>query len=391
MSTQLKILQVTPWFHPSTKYGGIVETAYQLSRHCAARGALVRVLTTDADGPKDSLSRDAVASVARAGNFEVTCCHRIARQSISVAMLRHLVDQVGWADVIHLHAAYSFPTIPTMVVARLLRRPLVWMPHGALQRWTGTRRQSLKAIWDVTCKAAAPPDIVIQVTSSDEARQSQSRFPRATVAIIPNGVEIPRSTTTKARAAQLRVGYIGRLNEIKGIENLVAACARIREDARVPFELRIAGTGEPAYEESLRQKINALGVGNQVTLVGEMRGAAKTEFFAHCDVIVLPSHTENFGIVVAEALAHGVPVIASRGTPWQELETRGCGLWVANDPQSLASAIERIASMPLDEMDANGRRWMSEQYSWERVTDDLFDLYNRMITRSSRVTLAVAD
>jgi len=390
MNARLKILQVTPWFHPSTRYGGIVETAYQLSRHAAAAGAAVRVLTTDADGPQ-SLSRDEMISIARAGNFEVTCCHRVARQSVSPGMLRRLASEARWADVIHLHAAYSFPTLPTMLAARLAGRPLVWMPHGALQRWSGTRRRSFKAIWESACKAAAPANLVIHVTSADEARQSQSRFPGATAAIIPNGVEIPASIPARARAAQLRLGYIGRLNEIKAIDNLIAACGLIRDRARVPFELRIAGTGEPAYEEFLRQKINALGIANQVTLAGEIRGAAKSDFFARSDVIVLPSHTENFGIVVAEALAHGLPVIASRGTPWQEVVTRACGLWVANDPQSLAGAIERIASMPLEEMGENGRRWMSERYSWQRVTDDLFDLYNRMITRSPGVTLAVAD
>ena len=390
MTARLKILHVSPCFAPAWRYGGLVEVVYQLSRFAAMHGAAVRVITTDADGPY-SLSNEAVSSIARSANFDVTLCHRMGRQSISPDLLRALASEIGWADVVHLHAAYSFPTIPTMLAARLAARPLVWMPHGALQRWSGSRRPNLKNIWDRVCRAIGPADMVVQVTSQAEAQESAAKFPRAAITLIPNGVELSESFERNPRGERLRIGYIGRLDEKKGIENLVAACGRVREDARAPFELRIAGTGEPAYEESLRQKINALGVGNQVTLVGEMRGAAKTEFFAHCDVIVLPSHTENFGIVVAEALAHGVPVIASRGTPWQELETRGCGLWVANDPQSLASAIERIASMPLDEMGANGRRWMSEQYSWERVTDDLFDLYNRMISRSSRVTLAVAD
>ena len=85
-------------------------------------------------------------------------------------------------------------------------------------------------------------------------------------------------------------------------------------------------------------------------MMGEVLGDAKKQLFENSDVALVPSHTENFAIVVAEALAHAVPVIASKGTPWSELEVKRCGLWVDNDPATLADAMLKISTMPLQEM-----------------------------------------
>jgi glycosyltransferase involved in cell wall biosynthesis len=91
----------------------------------------------------------------------------------------------------------------------------------------------------------------------------------------------------------------------------------------------------------------------------------------------VPSYTENFAIVVAEALAHGVPVIASKGTPWSRLEEMKCGLWVDNDPETLARAIRSISGMSLQHMGFIGREWMRKEFSWRSVTDQMLGLYRR--------------
>ena len=88
-------------------------------------------------------------------------------------------------------------------------------------------------------------------------------------------------------------------------------------------------------------------------------------------------------MVVAEALAHSVPVIASKGTPWQRVEKMGCGLWVGNDPNSLARAIRQMSAMPLREMGQRGRQWMQDEFSWDRVARDMAELYRNLIARRS--------
>jgi glycosyltransferase involved in cell wall biosynthesis len=390
MAARPNILQVSPHFAPAWRYGGLVEAVYKLSRETAARGASVRVLTTDADGPRESISRAALDAIAQDGGFEVLCCRRVAGNSVSPAMVRAMTAEMKWADLVHLHPAYSFPTIPAMLAARILDRPMVWSPHGALQRWARTRRPLLKAAWEQVCRAVAPRQLAIHATSSAEANDSRARFPDATIFVIPNGVDIPESVEHVAHGATLRVGYLGRLNEIKGIENLLAAMALVKQRSAPQVTLAIAGAGETAYEASLKRRIDELGIGGIVTMLGAVRGEDKARFFANQDVIVLPSYIENFGIVVAEALAHGVPVIASKGAPWAELEVNGSGLWVDNDAAKLAESITKIASMQLVEMGNRGRRWMAERYAWPRVGADFLDVYRQMIARAPLAAMALA-
>ena len=95
--------------------------------------------------------------------------------------------------------------------------------------------------------------------------------------------------------------------------------------------------------------------------------------------MVVPSFTESFSLVVAEALAHGVPVVASTGTPWSRLEQMECGLWVHNDPESLAKAIQRMKYLPLRKMGNNGREWMQKEFTWPLRTQEMLQCYERLL------------
>ena len=117
--------------------------------------------------------------------------------------------------------------------------------------------------------------------------------------------------------------------------------------------------------------------------LGKVFGEAKEDLFANSDVALAPSHVENFAMAIAEPLAHEVPVIASRGTPWEGLQTNGCGLWVDNDPQSLAAAIREIRTMPLGEMGRRGRRWMEREFSWHSVSNQMLAVYRECLVRNA--------
>jgi glycosyltransferase involved in cell wall biosynthesis len=195
------------------------------------------------------------------------------------------------------------------------------------------------------------------------------------MALIPNGVDVPADLDRIDRQGELRLLFIGRLDPKKGIESLLAACRLV--DSEPPWRLAIAGWGSPEYVSQLKERIHALGLENRVELVGEVLSEAKKRLFENSDVAVVPSHTENFAIVVAEALAHGVPVIASKGTPWNRLEEMKCGLWVDNDPVILADAIRNISTMPLQRMGMVGREWMQNEFSWRTVSEKMLDLYRQ--------------
>jgi glycosyltransferase involved in cell wall biosynthesis len=195
------------------------------------------------------------------------------------------------------------------------------------------------------------------------------------MAMIPNGVDVPAILDRIERQGKLRLLFIGRLDPKKGIESLLAACSLV--DSELPWHLAIAGWGSPEYVSQLKERIHALGLDQRVELMGEVISEAKKRLFENSDVALVPSHTENFAIVVAEALAHGVPVIASKGTPWNRLEEMKCGLWVDNDPATLADAIRSISTMRLQDMGVLGREWMQNEFSWRSVSEKMLDLYHQ--------------
>jgi glycosyltransferase involved in cell wall biosynthesis len=386
----MKLLHIVPSFYPAHVYGGPIESVYGLCRHLTAEGAEVRVLTTDANGLDRVLDVEKGRETFLPGDVRVRYCRRLMRHSVSLELLGRLTEAVRWADVVHLTAVYSFPTIPTLLACKLFDKPLTWSPRGALQRWPGSTKLKRKQLWQQLCRAVAPGQLALHVTSGEEASESRLIFPQARIALIANGVELPPQENIGRQAKPLRLVYLGRLDRKKGLENLLDACAALRSRRQLEFTLTIAGAGDPAYTQSLRERIAALDLAGAVEMIGAVYTQAKSELFARASLVVVPSHTENFAQVVAEALAHAVPVLASKGTPWQKLEEIGCGLWVDNDAGSLALAIERMANMPLTEMGRRGRAWMAREFSWQARAAEMMLLYRSSVQATTSLAIQPA-
>jgi glycosyltransferase involved in cell wall biosynthesis len=384
----VRVCHIVPSFYPAHVYGGPIQTLYHLCLHVAQKGCEVRVLTTDANGARAVLDVEKKREVEFSERLQVRYCERLVPHSVSPGLISELLGYIRWADVVHVTGVYSFPTIPALFACRLLDKPVAWSPHGALQRWRGTTRVHFKALWESICHLARPSRLVLYVSSEEEARESSERFPNVRIAVIPNGVEVPERLSHVSANGTLRLLYLGRLDPIKGIELLLEACKilggnfpsceRSRESAR-SWTLTLAGGGDPAYVRNLRTMIERWGLSENVRLVGEVHAELKERVFENADVVVVPSHRENFGLVVAEALAHRLPVIASTGTPWKRLQEMGCGLWVDNDARSLAAAIQQIRQMPWAEMGSKGQTWMRNEFSWQSRADDTIELYQDLV------------
>jgi glycosyltransferase involved in cell wall biosynthesis len=373
----VKILHVTPAFYPAHVYGGPIESVYQLCRQLVRNGCEVRVLTTNANGSHKILDVQKGEPVEVVQDLYVHYCQRIIPHSVSPELLRRLLPYIRWADVVHLTSVYSFPTIPTLLACKILDKPLIWSPRGAFQRWEGSTRIQVKTVWEWGCRMGAPKQLLLHVTSKEEAQESQEHFPGAKTAIIPNGVEIPEAVAHKDGNSTLRLLFLGRLHPKKGIENLLAACKILDSSSQIPWSLTIAGSGDRDYTETLEARLEELALSQKVQMVGLVVEEAKQRVYENADIAIFPSYTENFGIVIAEALAHSVPVIASKGTPWNRVEEIRCGLWVDNHPESLAKAIEQISQMPLREMGHRGREWMQREFGWSIRAKEMIQYYEQ--------------
>jgi len=376
----MKILHVTPAYYPATYWGGPIFSVYALNNALARMPDVsLTVLTTDTAGPRLEDRLDRINLVGLYPNQEVIMTHRIAGVDVSFELLGKLPALIRRADVVHLTATYSFPTIPTLVLCLIFNKPLVWSPRGAIQdahEWEGSRRRKLKRIWERICNTLIRRGKVVTHTTAERERvATQERLSRATAMIVPNGVDVPGLLPERdwLPDGRLRLMYLGRLSPKKGIENLLRAIVRIGDTT---VSLTIYGAGDVAYTASLKELAGRLGLlGKSVFFAGNVDGEAKSAAFASADVCVVPSYTENFCMVVAEALAHGVPVVASHGTPWAEIEVKRCGLWVNNSPESLAQAIVQIRAMDLSEMGKRGRDWMKTVYDWNAIAGSMRNIY----------------
>ncbi len=381
LSHNVNILNVTPSYYPATLWGGPIFFDYGLNNALSRiEGINIKVLTTDVASPKSSerLRADRI-NYTHYPNQEVIFTSRIAGESISYDLLRKLPSLIRWADVVRLSSTYSFPTIPTIFLCRLYAKPLIWTLHGAVlnaHMWPKAPRRCLKRVWEIISRRLILKDkTVIHALSELERNSAEIRISGVRAVVIPNGLDVRSAISDKEflPEGKMRLMYLGRLAPVKGIENLLSAMSLLK-DSNV--SLSIYGGGDQAYIDSLHGLVGNLGLYGNVRFMGEVSGEDKINAFRKADICVVPSHTESFCIVVAEALSHNVPVIASRGTPWSDLETRGCGLWVDNTPHGIASAIKSLQSVSLADMGERGREWMLSEYSWDIVATRMLDLYN---------------
>lgn len=375
----MRILAVVPAYFPSQVYGGPLVSTHALMTALVRRGHDVLVLTTNADGPGRRLDVSTAAEVTVPGGVRVRYARCYGRRVVSPTLLGHLPAAVAWADLVHLTAAYDFTVLPALALAKLYDKPVVWSPRGGLMRWRDAAHRVPKALYERACRAAAPNRCFLHVTSEDEAAESRARMRQMPLEIVPNGVELPPLDDAPARepGAELRLLFIGRLHPIKGLENLLEAMALLRREGDVPVTLAVAGRGEPSYEAALRARVAELEISGAVRWLGQVHGDEKRRVFQACDVVVVPSFAENFGMVVVEALAHARPVIASRGTPWSALEREGAGLWSEHAPGSLAAAIRTMARSEHAEQGLRGRAWMERDFGWDGIAARMEALFER--------------
>lgn len=303
---------------------------------------------------------------------------------LSSDMARTLKRWSEDADVIHNHGLWLAPNLLAGRVAKRARLPLVISPRGMLSpaalRFSAYRK---RLMWRLAQSAMLRRAACLHATSHAELQEFRALGLSNPVAVIPNGVDIP--SPTPPRAARDRVVlYLGRIHPKKGLLNLLAAWSKV-ESIRPSWRLRIVGPGEQGHEVELRDAALRFGLA-RVTVEAPLYGDAKVEAFRAAELFVLPTQNENFGIAVAEALAHGKPVICTQGAPWEGLATERCGWWIEHGPQALTAALlaaTAIEGETLRKMGARGREWMQRDFSWDRIAAEMEGVYDWLAGRNA--------
>jgi glycosyltransferase involved in cell wall biosynthesis len=169
--------------------------------------------------------------------------------------------------------------------------------------------------------------------------------------------------------------FLGRIYPVKGLPMLVAAWARARPAG---WRLLIAGPDEAGHRREVEACVAAAGLSDVVSFAGPVWGEAKTALLRDADLFVLPSHSESFGMALAEALAHGLPVLTTTAVPWPMLEARGCGWRAEPTVEALADALATASACDgptLSAMGQAGRALVAAEFGWGRAAAAFAALY----------------
>ncbi len=304
--------------------------------------------------------------------------------SFSWPLTRWVFQHAADYDLMHVHALFAYPTLAACTAARRRGVPYVLQPHGMLDPWAlqfrGWKKGPyLRLIERRNLIGAA----AVHATSRLEERGIQALGLPLRLATIPVGIDVPEWVCERepVRADNLtNVLFLSRLHPKKGLETLIEAVANL--DRRLPFRLVVAGDGEARFKSRLDDIVKTRGVSDRVRFVGFVSGDEKRRLLAQTEVFVLPSHSENFGVAVAEAMAASIPVVVSdRVGLAASVEQAGAGLVVPTDAGALVAALGELLGDPdkRRRMGAAGRAYVEKELSWPRVAGQLVRLYEEIV------------
>ncbi|WP_259060079.1 glycosyltransferase [Salinibacter ruber] len=361
--------------------GGTSSAVAAMARHLAGRDCDVSVVSVESDQPL----------LDGAGTEEGTPTVALVRRDDSPWKLWQNLSRFTHAlrkeiesrsnVVVHDNGLWLPVNHRVATTTRSLACPRVVNPHGMLEPWSleqGAWKK--KAAWWLYQKRDLQSAEVVIATAEQEVQNIRALGVDGPIAVVPNGVDRPDSLPSVEEGTsdgweQRRVLFLSRIHQKKGLLNLVKAWERLRPDG---WEVIIAGPDENGHEAEVRRRIAEYGLEEDFVFTGPVEGTEKWKLYQSADLFVLPTHSENFGIVVAEALSCGVPVITTRGAPWGDLVDHDCGWWIEIGVDPLVEALAQATRMSATDRSAMGRRGrelVTRKYTWPQVAAALQSVY----------------
>ena len=361
--------------------GGPVSALAMITRGLARRGHQVAVYHVAIPGDGERAEFDPAVKVVSAPG------RKCLGYRTSPDLFRLIEQDAAKFHLVHSHSLWTGINREAARLSRARSLPHVISTHGTLAaralRHRGWKKLPIglwfqhRALRAATClHATAPKELA-------EIRAFGLRTP---VAIVPMPVEILPLPVEQDRAGLLRslgldedrksVLFLGRLHPVNGLERLVRVWARTSR-SHPDWRLVLAGPDEDGFRARLERLIAVAGLGNSVRLVGPVNAVQKAALFANARLLVMPSDSESFGMAIAEALAHGLPVLTTTGTPWSNLPGANAGWWVAPTEEALAATLSEALALPDVTLRAMGARGatLARSYSLEIVCARFEELY----------------
>lgn len=313
----------------------------------------------------------------------------------SVDLKNYLVKKLNHSNsiILHVHNLWNYIPFIAYILSNKYKVPLVISVRGSLYKWSLSQSVLQKKVaWFLFQKKMLQNAKCIHVTEEKEMEAVRALSITSPIAIIPNGIELNEfeNMNTKDEAKSnlnLNINkkyilFMSRIHPKKGLEYLIKAWIS-DIDNYVEWDLLIVG---PEYDKKYITKIKKIlkenSLENRVFFTGMLTGEKRIDAFGASDLFMLPSHTENFGVVIAEAMAAKLPVITTHGTPWKEIEEQNAGWWVALNQKSINNTLSEALSHSSYELEKKGINAYNliHKYEWKYQSDKMKELYEYILS-----------
>jgi len=290
-------------------------------------------------------------------------------------------------DIIHNHGLWRMHNIYSLYMKKHKKVKIIISPRGSLSKEALNVSKYKKMIFNLFFKhkKALLNCDVFHATSIKEKNEIRSLGYKQPIAIIPNGVKIPSQKKTNFRHKNnTKFLYLGRIHPIKGLDILINSWSDIELNNQ-NCSLEICGYyNDIRYYNHLIKMVKKLDLKN-VFFSKAVSGREKRDKYLENDIFILPSKSENFGIVIAEAMSYGLPIITTNNTPWEIIKKNNYG-WIINlNNDEIYSAILSAINLDINnlkKMGSNGRDYIKNYFSWELLGKDYHILYNWLLNDS---------
>lgn len=368
----------------------------------------------------DALNAEGEAVTVAVCDPHATACYTF-RQDVKIMAISMLFDSpikhLFPYDIVHIHGLWS--PILHRIFRMAQRHPckVVWSPHGMLAPWAMKHKWWKKWLpWLLYQKRDLQNVDLFHATSELEKAWLHTYGFNKPICVVPLGTHVPKQTREeKEHAHRHTLLFVGRIYPVKNLDTLIRAFAKMQRcqrssasSATQRWQLVLVGPDQAGHQAELIRLAHALELRVFVSdaksqqqapcdwrqqeddfdifFLGARFGAGKAEIYACADLFVLPSHTENFGGVVIDALAAGVPVIASNKTPFDWVEEKKCGVWCSNDETGLYNALQTLTGLSdqeRKEMGLRGRQIVAEEFAWDALASRMKKAYTGLFAMQS--------
>lgn len=394
----MKVAHIIVRFAPGMPgWGGAAKAATDWAKVLARKGVDISVFTVG-DGSEEQY---VVKGHRLTVNFSPEAKGRIMKwwPFYTPALGKTLSTEAFEHDIEHIHEIWHYPCYAAYRAAKKAKKPYIVTVHGALEPWCLNYKALKKKIYAALIQrrilngAAA-----IHAITQDEVKHIQAFGVHSPIVMIPNGIDpeefykLPPREELERRYPELEgkivVLFLGRIHPVKGLDILARAFGRIARD-RGDVRLVIVGPDDDGYQIQVEQMLKTYGVRDKTIFTGLLSGQEKLAALSRSDIFVLPSYSEGFSMAILEALACGVPVLIMRQCHFPEVAEAKAGIVIDPDPDQLAEALTKLLDNPelRKEMGANGRRLVTERFTWDKIVEQMIELYRNVLRNRSQLDL----